>query len=62
MHNSRIIEAIHGLGRIGDIRDSLANITKAKEGFGYQPKFNLYEGLKITFNWFTSDKNLTNKQ
>ena len=55
------IEAVHGPDRIGDIKDSLANITKAKEGFGYDPKFRLYDGLKITFEWFTSDKNLTNK-
>ena len=59
--NSRIVEAIHGPDRVGDIKDSLADISKAKEGFGYQPKFNIYEGLKITFNWFISDKNLTNK-
>jgi len=53
------VEAIHGHDRAGDIRDSQANISKAKKGFGYQPKFNLYDGLKITFNWFVFDKNLT---
>jgi len=55
------IEAIHGPDRIGDIKDSLADISKAKNGFGYDPKFNLYEGLKVTFSWFISDRNLTSK-
>ena len=59
--NSRIVEAIHGPERVGDIRDSLADISKAENSFGYEPKFKLHQGLEKTFNWFISDKNLTNK-
>ena len=55
------VEAIHGPDRTGDIRDSLADISKAKNGFGYEPKFRLHDGLKVTFDWFILDKNLTNK-
>ena len=53
------VEAIHGPDRIGDIKDSLADISKAKNGFGYEPKFRLHQGLEKTFEWFISDKNLT---
>lgn len=38
--------------RKGDVRDSLADITKAKEILGYNPTVNFEEGLKITFGWF----------
>ena len=53
------IEAIHGPERIGDIRDSLANIDKAIKGINYEPKFNLHNGLKLTFMWFVSNMNMT---
>lgn len=38
--------------RAGDIRDSLADISKAKELIGYNPTVRIGEGLKITFDWF----------
>jgi UDP-glucose 4-epimerase len=38
--------------REGDIKHSLADISKAKEGFGYTPKYEIYEGLKETIKWF----------
>jgi UDP-N-acetylglucosamine 4-epimerase len=38
--------------RSGDIRNSLADITKAKMLLGYHPKIRIEEGLKITFDWF----------
>ncbi len=53
------VEAIHGPDRIGDIKDSLADITKAKNNFDYNPKFKLHQGLEKTFEWFISDNNLT---
>jgi len=59
--NSRIIEEIHGPDRIGDIKDSLADISKAKNGFGHDPKFRLHQGLEKTFEWFVSNENLTEK-
>lgn len=39
------VDIIHNEPRIGDIRHSLADISKA-EGFGYRPEFNLSDGLK----------------
>jgi UDP-N-acetylglucosamine 4-epimerase len=41
--------------RIGDIRDSLANIEKAKINFGYDPKIGIKDGLEITLNWFKNE-------
>jgi UDP-N-acetylglucosamine 4-epimerase len=43
--------------RSGDIRDSLADITKAKMAFGYDPKYKIEEGLKLTLEWFRTTKN-----
>ena len=38
--------------RLGDIRDSLADISKAQKYFNYDPKVDIATGLKITLNWF----------
>lgn len=38
--------------RPGDIKLSLADISKAKEKLGYIPRFSLEEGLNETLNWF----------
>ncbi len=38
--------------RKGDIKHSLADISKAKEDFNYNPKYTLKEGLKNTYNYF----------
>jgi len=38
--------------RVGDIRDSLADISFAKNSFDYNPQVSIAEGLKITLNWF----------
>jgi len=37
----------HSADRAGDIRHSYANMTRAKEGLGFQPKVELKEGLKL---------------
>ena len=47
---------IHQKARPGDVKHSLADISKAKQ-FGYNPKYNLEEGLRETigsFKWLTS--------
>lgn len=41
-----------GPDRQGDVRDSLANISKANDLIGYKPLFNIDKGLEITYNWF----------
>jgi UDP-N-acetylglucosamine/UDP-N-acetylgalactosamine 4-epimerase len=43
---------IHRDARPGDIRNSLADISKAKTQFGYNPTFNFDKGLAITVEYF----------
>jgi UDP-glucose 4-epimerase len=38
--------------RQGDIRDSLADITRAKSGFNYDPAYTLKTGLMETIQWY----------
>jgi len=46
------IDVVYDDSRPGDIMHSLADISKAKEKFGYEPKFDLTEGLEETLKWF----------
>lgn len=48
------LEASYGPERQGDVRDSLADISKAQNLLGYQPRYTVREGLKITWDWFES--------
>ncbi len=45
-------------GRIGDVKHSLADISKAREKIGYEPKYKFEEGLKKTVEWFKSFYNI----
>jgi nucleoside-diphosphate-sugar epimerase/predicted TIM-barrel fold metal-dependent hydrolase len=38
--------------RAGDVRDSQADISKAKSLLGYEPSVPLEQGLKLTLDWF----------
>lgn len=42
----------HVADRKGDVRDSLADISKAKKILNYQPQVKIEEGLKHTVAWF----------
>ena len=44
--------AVYGPPRVGDVRDSQADISKARRAFGYSPSVSLYEGLRRTLAWF----------
>ncbi len=46
------VEPIYTDPRPGDIRHSLADITKARRLLNYQPHINLEEGLKRTLKWY----------
>jgi UDP-N-acetylglucosamine 4-epimerase len=46
------LNAKFGPTRRGDVRDSLANIEKAKNLLGYNPLFSVEDGLKITWEHF----------
>lgn len=49
------VEPIYREDRPGDIRDSLADISLAKELIGYDPEFGIDEGLAITTEWFKKE-------
>jgi len=45
--------------RAGDVRHSLADITKAKTLLDYNPEVNVRQGLKTTFDWYRERHNLS---
>jgi len=46
------LQPTHGPERKGDVRHSLADISKAKTLLGYEVKVNVQDGLKKTFDWY----------
>ena len=46
------IQPIYGPTRLGDIPHSLASIEKAKKLLGYNPKFNVEEGLREAIKYY----------
>lgn len=46
------MEKVYENPRTGDIKDSLADISSAREKLGYEPKFDLNSGLGETIRWF----------
>ncbi len=43
---------VHIEGRAGDVRDSLADLTRARQLLGYEPHVGLEEGLRRTIAWY----------
>jgi nucleoside-diphosphate-sugar epimerase len=48
------LEAKYDPPREGDIRDSQADISQAREYLGYDPQVQFAEGLRRTFEWYKS--------
>ena len=46
------LEPTYGDEREGDVKHSLADISKAEELLNYVPRFSVWEGLKLTVNWY----------
>lgn len=46
------LKPVHGPERKGDVKHSLADISKAKELLGYSPAISVSKGLQLTFGWF----------
>lgn len=46
------IEPIYGPDRVGDIRHSNADISKAKEMLGYEPEWSFDRGIKAAIKWY----------
>lgn len=51
------IAPLYTENRAGDIKHSQADITRAKEKLGYEPKISFEEGLRHTIDWYA--QNLT---
>jgi nucleoside-diphosphate-sugar epimerase len=50
--SGKSLEAKYEPGREGDIRDSQADISQAREFLGYDPPVAFEEGLRRTFDWY----------
>ena len=46
------VEPNYGPARKGDIRDSNADITKARENLGYDPSYDFKAGIELAINWY----------
>jgi nucleoside-diphosphate-sugar epimerase len=53
------LEPIYAGERAGDVRDSQADITKAREVLGYTPSVMLEEGLHRTLEWYRASLTTT---
>ena len=49
-------EPVHGPDRKGDIRDSLADISKAVKLLNYVPRYSILEGLEQTYKWYLQNR------
>ena len=46
------VEPNFGPNRAGDIRDSNADISKARKNLGYDPQFDFAKGIKLAIDWY----------
>ncbi len=50
------VRPVYKEARVGDVRDSLADISKAKALLGYEPTVSLADGLRHTLDWCRTSK------
>jgi nucleoside-diphosphate-sugar epimerase len=50
------VDPVYAEPRPGDVRDSQADITKARELLGYAPTVSFEEGLRRTLEWYQSSR------
>jgi UDP-N-acetylglucosamine 4-epimerase len=48
--------------RKGDVRDSLADVSKARQLLGYNPEVTFRQGIQLTFEWFANNQDFIFKQ
>lgn len=51
-----LINPIYGSARLGDVKNSLASIEKARLCLNYKPEFNLKQGLNKSLSWYLDNK------
>jgi len=49
------LEPVFGPAREGDVRDSQADIVKAREKLGFEPQASFEDGLRETVKWYQAD-------
>lgn len=49
------LNIIHGPDRVGDIKHSLASIDKGREMLGYDPQYNVEEGLREAIDYYVKE-------
>jgi UDP-N-acetylglucosamine 4-epimerase len=49
------VEIVYGPARQGDVRDSLADVSKAKRLIGYNPEFDVLQGIESAIDWYWED-------
>ncbi|MDO8871971.1 MAG: SDR family oxidoreductase [Methanoregula sp.] len=47
-----VVPLVYEPVRTGDVRDSLADISRAKDAFGYSPEYTVKTGLMETIEWY----------
>lgn len=52
---SSSLTPLHGPDRPGDVKHSLADISKARTLLGYDPPISVADGLKATFAWYKNN-------
>jgi nucleoside-diphosphate-sugar epimerase len=50
------VDPIYAEARAGDVRDSQADIGKARRLLGYEPTVGLADGLAKTVEWFRASQ------
>ena len=50
------VKAQYAEARIGDVKDSLADLQAATSELGYSPKVGLEEGLQLTLDWWKTSR------
>ena len=53
----KTIEPRYGPFRKGDVSHSLADISRARDVLGYEPKYDVSEGMKETVEWYVGREN-----
>ena len=41
--------------RAGDVRHSLADISRAEKLLGYEPRYDVREGLRLAGDWYAAN-------
>ncbi len=46
------VQPVHRPARVGDVRESMADITQARQLLGYEPRVGFEEGLRLSIDYY----------